>query len=192
MHAFTRLTSFLVFMLSMSFLACALPAPAASNSQDLAIRHDNGDTLCALLDGLAVNVKATADAMVAAKTPIEVQTHGLALVGHVTTCARAIAAISGKLDVGAEVEADIATKVSAIISIIVHACLSVSVKFGLAVLLALFVQIDLCIHLLIVNLGWCIDGIVVLIAKIVATTCADVLVTLKFKLCLSVLAIVGL
>ncbi|KAF8597369.1 hypothetical protein BDV93DRAFT_596828 [Ceratobasidium sp. AG-I] len=192
MHTFTRLNSFLVFVLSLSFLACALPAPAASNSQGLTIRHDNGDTLCALLDGLAVNVKAMADAMVAAKTPIEVQTHGLALVGHVTTCARAIAAISVKLDVGAKVEADIATKVSAIISVIVHACLSVSVKFGLVVVLALCAQIDLCLRLLLVNLGICIDGIVVLIAKIVATTCADVLVALKFKLCLSVLAMVGL
>lgn len=49
--------------------------------------------------------------------------------------------------------------------LIVHACLSVSIKFGLAVVLAIFVQIDVVMQLLLTNLSVCIDGIVLLVAK---------------------------
>ena len=43
--------------------------------------------------------------------------------------------------------------------------MTVSAKFGIVVVLALFAKIDLCLQLLLVNLGVCIDGVVVLVAK---------------------------
>ena len=62
MHAFTRLTNFLLFVLSLSFLTCALPTPAISNGIDLAARGDSADAVISAL----VDVKAKVDARVAA------------------------------------------------------------------------------------------------------------------------------
>jgi hypothetical protein len=41
------------------------------------------------------------------------------------------------------------------LQLLVNACLAVSVKFGIVLLLGIFVKIDLCLHLLLVNLGGC-------------------------------------
>jgi hypothetical protein len=106
------------------------------------------------------------------------------LVADVTACAKAILAIGANIEIDAAVKADIAVKVAAIIAVslapsipsiffsltvlfqvIVKACLSVSVKFGIFVVLALLAKIDICLQLLLINLGICIDGIVVLVAK---------------------------
>jgi hypothetical protein len=53
-----------------------------------------------------------------------------------------------------------------VLQVILHACLRISVKFGLVVVLALFAKIDLCLKVLLLNLGICIEGIVVLIANL--------------------------
>ena len=62
MHAFTRLTSFLLFVLSLSFLTCAMPTPAIANGKDLAVRGGSADAVISAL----VDVKAKVDLHVAA------------------------------------------------------------------------------------------------------------------------------
>jgi hypothetical protein len=56
MHAFTRLTSFLLFVLSLSFLTCALPTPAVPGSNELAARHGGADAVVALIVDLQAKV----------------------------------------------------------------------------------------------------------------------------------------
>jgi hypothetical protein len=64
MHAFTRLTSFVLFVLSLGFLTCALPTPASSGSNDLAVRHgDAPSSVVALVVGLEAKVKVHVDAI---------------------------------------------------------------------------------------------------------------------------------
>jgi hypothetical protein len=61
MHAFTRLTSFLLFVLSLGFLTCALPTPAVPGSNELAVRHDGPHDLLTLVADLHVQVQADVD-----------------------------------------------------------------------------------------------------------------------------------
>ncbi|KAG9076875.1 hypothetical protein FRC06_009237 [Ceratobasidium sp. 370] len=192
MHAFTRLTSFLLFVLSLSFLTCALPTPAAAGSKELAARHGSGQDVLTIIGDLKAKVDAEVVVMTACGTLAEVKAEVDVLFGLVEVAAKAVLAVGANIEVDAEIKAKIAAEVAAIISAIVQACLSVSVKFGLAVLLAVFVQIDVCLHLLLVNLGICIEGIVAVVAKLVVGVSIQAIVKLHLGLCASVLAIVGL
>jgi hypothetical protein len=50
MIAFGRLTSFLLFVLSLSFLTCALPTPSANGNQALSARGTGNDVLTLVAD----------------------------------------------------------------------------------------------------------------------------------------------
>ncbi|CUA68924.1 hypothetical protein RSOLAG22IIIB_08169 [Rhizoctonia solani] len=189
MHVFSRLTSFVLFILSLSLFAHALPAPGSSGA--LVTRDPKCDQLVDVVVDLKTKVDTCISAIVKAEVVADVSVQIDAIVGHVNTCANAIVAIGAVSDIDTVVKADIAARVAAIIAVIVKACLRLSVKFGLQVFLELFVKIDAAIKLLLVNLSVCIDGIVVLISQIVVATCAHILVTLNFELCLSVLALVN-
>ncbi|KAG8736999.1 hypothetical protein FRC10_008660 [Ceratobasidium sp. 414] len=191
MHAFTRLTSFLLFVLSLSFLTCALPTPAAAGSNGLAVRNDACQGVLDILVELKAKVDVTTNALLGCGTLAEVTVQVDLLAGEVEAAAEAILAIGTHNDVGADIKANIAAEVAAIICVIVQACLSISLKFGLSVVLVICAKIDACIHLLLVNLGLCIEGIVVVIAKLVVGASADTLLKLDFKLCLSIFAILG-
>ncbi|CAE6444049.1 unnamed protein product, partial [Rhizoctonia solani] len=60
------------------------------------------------------------------------------------------------------------------------------------VLLALLAKIDVCLQLLLVNLSVVVEGIVVLVAKLVVGLTAQVFANLHLNLCLSLLGLVGL
>ncbi|CAE7233256.1 unnamed protein product [Rhizoctonia solani] len=189
MHAFGRLTSFILFVLSLSLFAHALPAPGTSA---LSIRDPKCDQLLSAVVDLKANVDTCIVAAIKADGPAGVTAQVDLIVGHVHACADAIVAIGSITDMDAVVKADLAAKVAAIIAVILKACLRLSIKFGIQVCIELFVKLDAALKLLLVNLGVCVEGIVVLVSKIVIATCAHILVTLNFNLCLSVLAIVGL
>jgi hypothetical protein len=63
MHAFTRLTSFLLFVLSLNFLVCARPTSVVSGPSELAVRDSTSDNLVNLLDDLHLNVISDAKAL---------------------------------------------------------------------------------------------------------------------------------
>jgi hypothetical protein len=48
---------------------------------------------------------------------------------------------------------------------IVQVCVSVVVKFGILVVLTLLAKIDICLNLLLVNLGICVEGLLHLVAE---------------------------
>jgi hypothetical protein len=54
---------------------------------------------------------------------------------------------------------------TALFQLIVQLCLRLSVKFGLAVMIAISAKVDICLNLLIVNLSVCAQGIAPTIAK---------------------------
>ncbi|KAH7326928.1 hypothetical protein B0J17DRAFT_632860 [Rhizoctonia solani] len=139
MIAFTRLTSILLFVLSLGFLVSALPTAAK-------VDVDVEDI---------VAVKAVAD--LAAKVDV--------LVTDITACAKAIVALGANIEIDASVKADIAVKVAAMITVIVNACVSLVAKFGILVVITLLAKIDVCLQLLIVNLGVCVEGIISLVAN---------------------------
>ncbi|CUA77843.1 hypothetical protein RSOLAG22IIIB_12861 [Rhizoctonia solani] len=192
MHAFSRFASFLLFVFSLGLIASALPtAPGGNNALATRYGEDKATILYGLIADLDVKIKADVDVCLKAKTLDEVKIVVDTISADVQACAKAIVAL-GPVKLDANVEADIAAKIAAIILVIIKACVDISVKFGLEVVIAVFAKIDLALKCLLVNIGICVEGILVLIAKIVVSTCNDLFVKLNFKLCLAVLAAVRL
>ncbi|CEL63916.1 hypothetical protein RSOLAG1IB_05681 [Rhizoctonia solani AG-1 IB] len=189
MHAFSRLTTFFFFVLSLSIFAYALPAPGTSGS--LSTRDAKCDNVFAVVAELKAKVDTCLLATVKADTSAVVVAQLELVVGHVNDSAHEIAMVGSIADMDVAMKADLAAKVSAIIAVILKACLKVSVKFGIQVLLDILVKIDAALKLLVVNVGACVDGVVVLIAKIVATTCAHIVADLNLKLCAEILVRAG-
>ncbi|CAE6452880.1 unnamed protein product [Rhizoctonia solani] len=167
MLAFTRITSILLFVLSLGFLVSALPTAMMSGSS-----YGHG----------FFSVKAVAD--LAAKVEV--------LVADVTACAKAIVAVGVNIDIDASVKADIAVKVAAIITVIVKLCVDLVAKFGILVVIGLLAKIDLCLQLLIVNLGVCVEGIIVLVANIVVKLGVSVFASVHLGLCINALGLAGI
>ncbi|KAG9089253.1 hypothetical protein FS749_001493 [Ceratobasidium sp. UAMH 11750] len=192
MHAFTRLTSFLLFVLSLSFLTCALPTLAPAGSQDLAVRTGSGQDVLDIVLDLKAKVKAEVAVLTGCGTVAEVKAEVDVIVDLVEVAAKVILGVGAHIEVDADIKAKIAVEVAAIISVIVQACLSVSVKIGLVLVIAIFAKIDVCLQLLLVNLGICIEGIVAVIAKLVVRISVEAIIKLHLNLCASLLTIVGL
>ncbi|CAE6450297.1 unnamed protein product [Rhizoctonia solani] len=190
MHVLSRLTSFILFVLSMSIFTHALPSPGTSGA--LTTRDAKCDQLVDVVVALKANVDTCIAAIVKADVAADINLQLEAIVRHVQATADTIVTVGAVADMDAIVKADVAAKVAAIIAVILKACLRLSIKFGIQVFLELFVKIDAALKLLLVNIGACVDGIVILISQIVVATCAHILVTLSFKSCLSVLTLVGI
>ncbi|KAG8728469.1 hypothetical protein FRC11_010993, partial [Ceratobasidium sp. 423] len=93
------------------------------------------------------------------------------------------------LHIGAGVSVDIEAKTSLVVCIVsitslcVQVLVSLSLKFGLAIC----AEIDVVLRLLLVNLGICVDGILVLVAKALALVTVGLVAQVNLKLCLGVL-----
>ncbi|KAG8694646.1 hypothetical protein FRC08_008345 [Ceratobasidium sp. 394] len=193
MHAFTRLTSFLLFVLSLSFLACALPSTAAAGSKDLAARCDNcGQNVLGIVGALKTEVDVVVAALAKVDKVADVEALVNPLIVKVETAAKAILAIGALANVDAVTKAQIVAEVVALIYVILQVCLSLSVKLGLSVLVAIFVKLDACLHLLLANLDICIVGILEIILKLLAGVSADIFAKLGFSLCLEIFAFIGI
>ncbi|CAE6537854.1 unnamed protein product [Rhizoctonia solani] len=171
MLAFTRITSILLFVLSLGFLVSALPT--AVDSKALAARHASDDLVGLLVD-LQVKVDVHVKAIAAVKAVVDLGAKVDVLVADVTVCAKAILAIGANIDIDASVKADIA------------------VKFGILVVVGLLAKLDVCINLLLVNLGVVVEGIIVLVANIVVKLGVNVFVQAHLGLCLNVLGLIGI
>ncbi|CAE6532752.1 unnamed protein product [Rhizoctonia solani] len=161
MLAFTRLTSILLFVLSLGFLVSALPTTV--DSKALAARHASGDLVGLVVD-LGVKIDAHAEAIAAVQAGADLAVKVEALVVDVTACAKAVAAIGANIEIDAAVKADIAVKVSAIITVIVKLCVDLVAKFGILVVVGLLAKIDLCLQLLIVSGFRCLVSYLPLLA----------------------------
>ncbi|KAH7318900.1 hypothetical protein B0J17DRAFT_773178 [Rhizoctonia solani] len=192
MLAFSRLTSILFFVLSLSFLACAHPTPAAK-SNALAAR-DPGADLLNICANLEADVKAKCDAIakVDIKVLADIEVEVKAIVSLVDVAAKAIPALGVKIDIGADVKAQVAVHIAAVIKLVVNLCVTLVAKLGITVLLTLLAKIDVCLQLLLSNLAIVAHGIVALIAKLLVDVTAQVFLDASLKLCLSVLLPAGL
>ncbi|CAE6542263.1 unnamed protein product [Rhizoctonia solani] len=186
MLAFTRLTSILLFVLSLGFLVSALPT--AADSKALVARHGS-EHLVGMVADLKVKVEAHVQVIGAVTAAVELAAKIQLLVADVTACAKAIVAVGANIQIDASVKADIALQVAAIITAIVNLCVSLVAKFGIAVVVGLFAQIDVCLQLLIGNLGVCVEGIIGLIAKGVVNIGVSVFASVHLSLCINALGL---
>lgn len=94
-----------------------------------------------------------------------------------------------KLGAGVVVDADAKVSLVACIASIITLCVQVfatlSLKFGLAIC----AELDDCLRVLVANLGVCVEGMPILIAKGLASATVGVMAQIQLKACLGVLGL---
>ncbi|KAF8694427.1 hypothetical protein RHS03_08177, partial [Rhizoctonia solani] len=190
MFVFNRLATIFFFVLSMIFLVSALPTDVA-NAKDLTVRNDASD-LSTLVVALQADVDVCVNTIAGLTASADISAQIEILVGKINTCAAAILALGTNINVDASVQADIAVKVGAIITAIVQLGLSLSAKLDILIVLGLFAKVDVCLQLLLTNLGVCVSGIVTLVAKGVANIGVGVFANVHLGLCAQVLGLISL
>ncbi|QRV81713.1 hypothetical protein RhiJN_09728 [Ceratobasidium sp. AG-Ba] len=199
MLSFARLSSFLLFVLSLSFLTCAAPT---LQSSELSVRdYGNGDNsdsyspankALEILVGLQSNVQNSCDLMVTMDTLDKINLEVTDMAGHVNQAAETLLGLGPLgVDINAEIVARISATVYAIIKILVKAFATVSLKFGITAVLAIWVKIDTCLHLLLVNLDVCVHGIIAVVLKLVVDVDVKLYIKNYMSLCATLLALLG-
>ncbi|CAE6451141.1 unnamed protein product [Rhizoctonia solani] len=189
MLAFSRLTSVLLFVLSLSFLTCA--APTIGKSQELAVRGDDaGVTVLNLLVGLKADLEVEANACAAVTTLVEAEAHLDVITKRVKVVADACVKIGANAVVSGDIKAKIAAELALIIKVIVKICASLVAKLGVNVAILLCVQIDAIVKVLFLSVDACVSGVVALCVKLLGDVDVNVLLKLNLDLCAQVLGLV--
>ncbi|QRV96147.1 hypothetical protein RhiJN_24165 [Ceratobasidium sp. AG-Ba] len=199
MLSFARLSSFLLLVLSLSFLTCAAPT---LQSSELSVRdYGNGensgsytpaDKALEILVGLQGDVQNSCDLMVTMDTLAKIDLEVNVIVSHVNDVAGKLLGLGSLgVDINAKIVARICATVYAIIKILVKAFASVSLKFGITAVLAIWVKIDACLHLLLVNLDVCVHGIIAVVLKLVVDIDVKLYIKNYMSLCATLLALLA-
>lgn len=126
MLAFSRFTSVLFFLLSLSFLVAALP----TSGNALASRDPTcSDKVVSALVDLQAHVEVDVKILASCKTVTEVTAQVDVMVGHIKACADLLIAIGAKIDMDASLKDEVAAKVAAIIKVSLRIYSSVGFRF---------------------------------------------------------------
>ncbi|CAE6397236.1 unnamed protein product [Rhizoctonia solani] len=189
MLAFSRLTSFLLFVLSLSFLTCAAPTP---KSNELAIRGEGageaGVLVAACVD-LRIKVVAHAEVIAKFNDLAMVKAAVEVVVKDLKVYADLVLKVKG-VKVDADVQAEIAAHLLVIVNAIVKICASIIAKFGLSVCLDIIATLQVALKLVIDNLEICIVGFVNVFVKLITDVqlkaIANVRLDAIVKLCVDI------
>ncbi|CUA77361.1 hypothetical protein RSOLAG22IIIB_06676 [Rhizoctonia solani] len=195
MLAFSRIASFVLFVLSLSFLTSAAPTPISNGlSVREGIRSETDLVVAACVD-LHAKVVAHADVIVKLEELVGVKARVEVVVKDMKVFAGLVAKIKVST-VDAKVQAEIAAHVLVILQAIVKVCVSIIAKFGISVCLDIIASLQVALKLVIDNLSVCIVGFadvfVKLITDVQLKAIADVRLDAIVKLCLEVRAKLGL
>ncbi|KAB5590196.1 transmembrane protein [Ceratobasidium theobromae] len=203
MQSFGRLLSVLTFLLSLGFVARALPSPARSDaltvrsyntpdykstSDKYTTPYENDDRsgskttdpsqsnsidILGVMVGLKGQLTPKVALLAKANTVVDATVEVTAIVDIVKNACAPLANVT--LNVAADVQVRIAHIVVDILVAIISACATVSARLGVSVCLSLWAQIDVVLHLLILTLNACISGLLKLIIDLCANLDAEIL-----------------
>ncbi|KAF8602428.1 hypothetical protein BDV93DRAFT_545280 [Ceratobasidium sp. AG-I] len=186
MSTFTRIAGAALLVLSLSYLVSALPAPAI-NVQIPAIIGT--DAVSCVLAKFIAEIEVKIHALVGCGSIVQLTVAIQALILVFQGCCDELLKIGAGVAITVDAQANIVVCIAAMITLLAKVCAAVSIKFGILVVLGLFAQLDIVVKLLLINLNICIDGILVLIAKAIASVTVGVLAQVQLKLCLGVLGL---
>ncbi|CAE6397146.1 unnamed protein product [Rhizoctonia solani] len=190
MLAFSRLASILLFVLSLSFLACA--APTAANSA-LAVRGDDVGVMCLdTITNLRVKLDAHVEACVSLTTVEAAKVFVDVLVVDVQAAIDVIVKLSLNVLVSVEIKAKIAAELALVIRAIVTICATLVANLGLDIAISLCVMIDAIVKILCLSIDACVSGVLELCAKLLIDLDVHVLLKLHLDLCVKVLGLAHL
>ncbi|KAH7100977.1 hypothetical protein BKA62DRAFT_202226 [Auriculariales sp. MPI-PUGE-AT-0066] len=152
----------------LAFAMVAFAGPVAKTAvTDLAVRTSDSDKLDAILQILVdLQVKIKAILVIVAKLSItaDISSYCNQIVVLVNAAVKAIVAVGVVVDLSATVKITAIAQVCAAIIIDISACIKVFIN--ILVNITAVINLDLAIHALVVQLGACISGILVIIAKL--------------------------
>ncbi|KEP51796.1 putative transmembrane protein [Rhizoctonia solani 123E] len=188
MSSFVRFAGFAAVILSLGLFATALPLLNANIVACVGV-----DAVCISLKKLVLDlaVEAKIKALLACVTIAELEIAVKALVAVFQGCADELLDIGADVVVEADAKLSIIACVASIITLLVQVLVQVCLKFGIAATVTLCAQIDVVVRLLLVNLNICIDGIVTLIVKALATVIVTLCAQVKLDLCVALFTKVG-
>ncbi|KAG8710328.1 hypothetical protein FRC11_004640 [Ceratobasidium sp. 423] len=189
MPSFTQLVGLAAVVLSLGYVASALPLNIFAQVD---LSCPGNDSVSLAIAKILVELQAQIKAMVGCNTVADLTVAVDAIVALLKGCSDELIKIGAGVSVTADAQASIVACIAGIITLIVRACIAVTLKFGLSVVLVLFAKIDVVLQLLLTNLNICIGGIVALIAKALASVTVGLLAQVQLKLCLGVLGLVGI
>ncbi|EUC59583.1 hypothetical protein RSOL_320720 [Rhizoctonia solani AG-3 Rhs1AP] len=190
MIAFTRLTTFLLFVLSLGFLACA--APTSDNTQALAARSGDCNALVDALVGLEAKLNVYMDICVNAEVLADVEAKLVVpIVADLDVCTKAVVAIGAIADVDAKIKLDIIAHIAVIVKLVAQILIKISAKLSVSVMAKICAQIDLCLKALLVALNICIQGVVGLALKAIVNLTVVVFIKVKLALCADILGLLN-
>ncbi|KAG8729769.1 hypothetical protein FRC11_008048 [Ceratobasidium sp. 423] len=188
MIAFSRLASFLFFMLSLSFLTCA--APTSGKTQELAVRGGDCNTVLNALVDVEAKLKGHLDVCVNADVLADVNVNLIAkVVADINACVDVVAKVGVIANVDAKVKADIVARIAAIVTLCARILIKLSAKLSVSVMASICAQIDVCLKALLVALNVCISGVVGLSLKAIVDLTVVVFIKVKLALCADVLGL---
>ncbi|QRV87002.1 hypothetical protein RhiJN_15020 [Ceratobasidium sp. AG-Ba] len=163
MLTFTRLAGFAFVLLSLSFLVSAIPVVTRTYTSICA--PSGNDAVSLLFINLRAEIEAKIHALLACGTKAELHVAVGVLVALFKGCSDELLKIGAGVTIDVEAKASIVACVCSIITLLVEVLVQVAAKLGIWVVIGLFVKIDVCLKLLLVNLNICIGGILALIVK---------------------------
>ncbi|KAJ1300172.1 hypothetical protein OPQ81_011924 [Rhizoctonia solani] len=189
MNTFYRIASLAVLFISFALIVSATSSPRAD---DTAWVITSTDAVSECLKKFFVEIHACINVIADCQDIAALKANILIFVGLCNKYAAELVVIGAGVKVTAEAQANIVACFAAFITLFVKVCLDLTVRFGLAVVVALCVEVDACLQILLKNLDICIKGVVALIAKACGDAVVSGFVQLKLKLCLAIFGKVGL
>ncbi|CCO36572.1 hypothetical protein BN14_10712 [Rhizoctonia solani AG-1 IB] len=189
MLAFSRLTSILLFVLSLSFLTCAAPT---AKSQGLALRGADVDANALL--AVCVDAKVAIQAQLDACAHVTDVKTGAVVVTEVMAHIQSMTEVVVKVQAGATISDDIKVKIFAevalLVKLVVKICAALVAKLGVSVAAVLCIQLDAAVKILLLTVEAHISGVIAACAKVLIDIKADVLVKLNLFLLAQALGLV--
>ncbi|CAE6527703.1 unnamed protein product [Rhizoctonia solani] len=187
MSSFLRFAGAAAIVLSLGLFASALPLLSVNANIPTVI---GTDAICAVFTKMVVDlcIEAKIKALLACTTIAELEVAVKALVAVFKICADDLLKIGAGVVVEVDAKLSIIACVCSIITLLVQVLVQVCLKFGIAVTVSLCTQIDAVVHLCLINLNVCIDGIVALIVKTLASVIVTLCAQVKLDLCVALFA----
>ncbi|KAH7338645.1 hypothetical protein B0J17DRAFT_706011 [Rhizoctonia solani] len=206
MQTFARLLSVLTFLLSLGFIAQALPtttpgaglavrqynSPATSNSgySKPSLGNGSGDEISAPSNGgktldihalVVVDLKSKVDGHLAAIAEVKtVEEFKLKIDALIVILKDVIAVLVGaKINLDSDATVKLAVAISAIIIAIVKVTAVVVAKLGVSACVGILAHLDVTLHSLILVLSVCVNGFLAALIKCFVTINADVVAAFK-------------
>ncbi|CAE6497958.1 unnamed protein product [Rhizoctonia solani] len=184
----TRLTSLLLFVLSLGFLVCAAPSPKMPGHKSQAISARGEGGRMSALSTLEGSLRKQLDSCTRIKTVEEAK----ALVGTITTYVQTASdsvAKVGKLNLDDHGKTDVAVRVASCLSLIAKILIKLCQTLGSDAIGSMCGGLAGALKSFLFNIGACVEGVFPLVVKKIADVKTEAIMKQYFAECAQLLGL---